>query len=158
GVLRTDGHYNEQREIQSIHQTAAQLVTDIDHRIAGLVQASRTEHDVALTRKKDEHLEQHLRSALLANATINGIGPKLRDRLVYSGFRTAADINSTVLSVRDIGLRRGNDLLGWRRALEQTARMTEPKQLSIEEASIIRVHYEQQKTSLWAQRDRELQG
>jgi hypothetical protein len=84
---------------------------------------------------------------------ISGIGTTLRDRLIRAGFETAADINSGVYRVPDIGDKRGKELLAWRRSVEQEAKATEPKALPADELATIRARFQQQKQQLQEQRE-----
>jgi serine/threonine protein kinase len=156
--LRTATHDNETQELRRLQKDVDQAVTDIDRRIVGLNQAEKSERDIALRRKQEQHLRTRLQSALLSSADISGIGPKLRERLIQAGYRTAADINQGVFGVvRQIGSRRGSDLLSWRRSVEYEARATEPTTLPPDEVAGIRTRYDQQRVSLQAQRGGELQ-
>ncbi len=153
--LRDDNRDSEAREIQVLRREVARVVADLDQQMAQLAQAERQEHDTTLKWRQEQHLQQRLHMAFVRSAGIPGIGAKLLDRLIRSGYRTAADINHGIFNVRDIGRRRGGDLLAWRRAVESQARATGPKALPTEEADLIRARYERQLGFLQAQRAKE---
>src|SRR5262245_30771051 len=96
GRLRVAIRDNEEQELRTLQRDMTGAIADLDRRIASLPQEERDEYHQALTRLKEQHLQQRLQSVLLANATIPGIGSKIRDRLISAGFRTAADITRQV--------------------------------------------------------------
>jgi hypothetical protein len=151
-LLRSACRDKEHQELRQLQGDVAQVVADIDRRIAGLAQAEQDELSSALKARQEQHVLRRLQSAPLSNATISGIGPKLRERLLHAGFRTAADITWRVLGVRDIGSQRGHALLAWQRSVEQRARATSPTSLPTDEVAAIRARYRQEQESLQSQR------
>jgi DNA-binding helix-hairpin-helix protein with protein kinase domain len=155
--LRTANSDNEAHELRQLGWDVAQAVGDLERRIAALNTAEADERDGILKRRQGLHLQQRLQAASLSFVKLYGIGPKLRDRLMGAGFRTAADINHRVFRVKDIKDQRGETLLAWRRSVEQEARATEPKALPPQEVAAIRARYQPQQEALHAQRAQELE-
>jgi serine/threonine protein kinase len=155
--LRTANLDNENKELSRLRVDVSQAVADLDRRIARLPQVASEERESALKRMQEQHLQQSLQTALLAHATLGGIGHKLRERLIAAGFWTAAHIDWKVFQVPDIGDKRGQELLHWRESVEQRARATAPKALPPDELNAIRARYQQQLELCQAQKESDYQ-
>jgi hypothetical protein len=133
-------------------------VAALNRRIADLNQAEATELDRTLKAKQQQHIAAYLRCFGLDRTFIQGIGPVLRERLIHSGFRTAADVDFyRVQRVHGIGPIRARSLADWQSSLEAQARRTMPSALSHIEVAAIRANYEGQRRALEQQRDSEVQ-
>jgi len=133
-------------------------VAALNARIAELNQAEITELNRRLQAKQREHIDDYLRRFRLESASIQGIGPAFKERLVKAGFCTAADVNFyRVQRVRGIGSARARSLAYWRDSIEAEARKTMPSALSHIEAAAIRARYDGQRRALEQQRDSHVQ-
>lgn len=133
-------------------------IATLNGRISALNQAETTELDRALQTEQQQHITDYLRKFRLDRAIIPGIGRAFKERLMGSGFHTAADIEFyRVLHVNGIGPARARSLSNWRAGLETGARKTIPSALSPIEAAAIRAKYEGQRRLLEQQRDCEQQ-
>jgi hypothetical protein len=142
--------------LRKIQNDVGAKVSTLNGQIAALAQAESTELANALRARQEQHLAAYLRQFSLQSASIPGIGPKLRARLLASGFHTAADVDFyAVQRVRGIGPVHANAIAKWRKSLEAGARSTMPSALSQSEAAAIRAKYEGQRRALEDQRDRE---
>jgi hypothetical protein len=142
--------------LRKIHNDIGAKVSTLNGQIAALAQAESTELANALRGRQEQHLAAYLRQFSLQSASIAGVGPAFRARLLASGFHTAADVDFyAVQRVHGIGPVRANAIVNWRRSLEARARSTMPSALSQSEAAAIRAKYEGQRRALEDQRDRE---
>jgi hypothetical protein len=89
----------------------------LESRLREIQSRIRSEEGVIVT--------NYLRQFSLDRATIPGIGPTFKGRLIASGFCTAADIDFyKVQGVHGIGPTRADALVNWRNSLEVQAKMT----------------------------------
>jgi hypothetical protein len=142
--------------LRKIHNDIGAKVSTLNGQIAALAQAESTELANTLRGRQEQHLAAYLRQFSLQSASISGVGPVFRARLLASGFHTAADVDFyAVQRVHGIGPVRANAIVDWRKSLEARARSTMPSALSQSEAAAIRAKYEGQRRALEDQRDRE---
>ncbi len=133
-------------------------VAALNGQISALNQAETTELNQALQAKQQRHITDYLRQFGLDRATIPGIGPAFKERLIRSGFHTAADIDFyRVQRMHGIGPARARSLADWRRSLEGQARRTMPSALSHSEEATIRARYEGRRRTLEQQGNSEQQ-
>jgi DNA-binding helix-hairpin-helix protein with protein kinase domain len=144
--------------LRRIQNDIGAKVAALNGRIADLNQAETTELIQTLQAKQKQHIADYLRRFSLDRASIRGIGPAFKERLIGSGFVTAADVDYyRVQGVHGIGPTRARSLADWRSSLEAQARRTMPSALSHIEAAAIRANYEGQRRALEQQRDSEVQ-
>jgi len=144
--------------LRRIQNDIGAKVAALNGRIADLNQAETTELNRTLQAKQQQHIAAYLRRFSLDRASIQGIGPAFKERLIGSGFLTAADVDFYhVQRVHGIGPTRARSLADWRSSLEAQARRTMPSALSHIEAAAIRANYEGQRRALEQQRDSEVQ-
>jgi hypothetical protein len=144
--------------LRRIQNDIGAKVAALNGRIADLNQAETTELNRTLHAKQQQHIAAYLRRFSLDRASIQGIGPAFKERLIGSGFLTAADVDFyRVQRVHGIGPTRARSLADWRSSLEAQARRTMPSSLSHIEAAAIRANYEGQRRALEQQRDSEVQ-
>ncbi|KXB96878.1 MAG: hypothetical protein AA908_09760 [Chlorobi bacterium NICIL-2] len=151
---RRASNQQQAEALQKIRNDIGAKVADLNRQIASLNQAEADELTRALQATQQQHIAAHLRRFSLEHATIPGIGPAFKARLMRSGFHTAADVEFyRVQHVHGIGPARARSLANWRSSLEAQARKTMPSALSPSEVSTIRSKYEGLRRTLEQQRD-----
>ncbi|CAI7974334.1 protein kinase YegI [Frankia sp. Hr75.2] len=72
---------------------------------------------------RDRQLRRHLERQYVSSASIRGIGPNLKQRLVAYGVNTAADVNQArVMEIPGFGDVKTGSLVAWRDSCERTFR------------------------------------
>jgi predicted flap endonuclease-1-like 5' DNA nuclease len=144
-----------QEELTALKQIQDRIGTEVanlNRKIAALSLSESEELSKALQLTQMQALNNHLRSYRIADASIPGVGDKLKTRLRYSGITTAADIEYwRVTQVDGIGDNKAMALTDWRRWVESIART--PSSLSQAEVTNIKNKYQAQKQQAEAQRD-----
>lgn len=108
---RTKLDLEEARELAGIRKPIQARVQMLDQKVSGLRSSEANELGAALKNLQTQHLLNHLRGRPIDGANVSGIGPKLKERLISAGFRTAADIEySGVQRVQRIGPRLASEL------------------------------------------------
>ena len=104
--------------------------------------------------KQKQYLKDYLSQYRIRDASISGIGDKLKARLETAGICTATDITrNRVTSVEGIGLNKSGALISWRDSLEKQARTKMPTSLTPIELKNITQKYESQRLSIESQRN-----
>ena len=144
--------------LRRIQNDIGAKVAALDAQIATLNQGETKELSQTLQARQQQHIAAYLRRFSLERASIPGIGPAFKARLISSGFHTAADVDYyRARGVRGIGPTRAHSLADWRSDLEAQARRTMPSALSHGEAATIRAKYEGQRRTLELRRGSEQQ-
>jgi hypothetical protein len=131
-------------------------ISKLNQQISSLVQAESNEVSNTLQRKQDQFITDYLRQCRISDASISGIGDKLKVRLRAAGIHTAADITYyKVTSIEGIGQNKGRALANWRDSLTAHAqtKMRMPTSLSQSEINSIKQKYDVQKRQLENQRN-----
>jgi DNA-binding helix-hairpin-helix protein with protein kinase domain len=120
-------------------------------KINALVQAEDHEIAITLQRVQQEFIESCLNQTFLLNASLPGIGAKLKNRLIQGGLQTAAHITYwRATSISGIGASKANVLMKWRAEVEAAATRTAPSSLPAHWLAAIRSKYQNQRVSLEA--------
>jgi len=86
---------------------------------------------------QERYFSESLRRTLVSEAKIDGVGPKMKQRLVSSGIASAADVGyARVRSVQGFGDAKAGSVANWRVSVEHQLRANAPKSLpaAVEEA------------------------
>jgi len=150
---RRDISTSETNKLNSLQATLGNQVSELDRKISGLKQQEANEKNSAANALQNSHVQNYLRSHSLMSSWIPGIGETYKSRLFYSGFQTAADIDSSVRRVSGIGATRETALILWRQGLEHEARMSAPN-LSSQERQAIENKYRQARQTHEAEKQR----
>src|SRR5205814_8452399 len=107
----------EDRELDALDEIAWQLrqvANTSTQRINQSFLDEQTELEQTLTNMRQRFVLDYLRQHRLADAGIDGIGPKLKERLRAAGIETAADVEpQKVRAVDGIGDAKARDLEDW---------------------------------------------
>lgn len=142
----------EMAALKQIQDRIGNEVANLTRKIAALDQSESEELSKALHLTQMQALNNHLRSYRIADASIPGVGDKLKTRLRHSGITTAADIEYwRVTQVDGIGDNKAMALSAWRRWVESLARI--PSSLNQAEVVNIRNKYQAQRQQAEAQKD-----
>jgi hypothetical protein len=144
---------SETNKLNSLQGTLGSQVSELDRKISGLNQNEANEKIKAVNALQQSHIQNYLRSRSVRSSSIPGIGEAYKNRLAYSGFVTAADIDWGVTRVSGIGQARGAALMGWRQYLEASARQSAPS-LSSSARQAIEYKYRQERQTLEAGKQR----
>jgi hypothetical protein len=111
-----------------------------------LVRREQAEIETALRALQQAHIERGLASCSIKDATIPGIGPKLKNRLAASGILTALDASDfSVSQVPGFGEAKRLALMNWRTAIHQQVDATKPRELPADQLETIKNKYQQWK-------------
>ena len=105
-----------------------------------------------------EYLIGGLKNTTVHDAKIQGIGPKLKDRLAMAGITVAGDVHEARLrGIQGIGDAKVSALVAWRRSVEQQLQNTAPSSLPPIQEQEIRLRYSQQIAAAGKEEEAELQ-
>lgn len=145
---RRDNGSSETNKLNSLQGTFRNQISDLDRRIGGLNQQEAADKARTLKPLYDSHMQNYLRSHLVADSWIPGVSATVKSRMAAYGFRTAADIEYwRVRTVPGIGQTRGGALVQWRQGLESEARLSAPN-LSSQQRSTIENKYRNDRETL----------
>lgn len=139
--VRDEIFRKEQLDLQKIESDLQALLKEINTQRQRLLDEEEKEVADALAEQKRKALEAYLRKHSIDTAVIDGVGPTLKNRILNSGIRSAADFfdikivntswgrysNNTAyilvpgnrsIKVEGIGPHKARALLAWRRKLE----------------------------------------
>jgi len=129
-------------------------ISKLKQQLSSLIQAESNEISNILQVRQDQFVTGYLSRRQIIDASIPGIGYKLKMRLQAAGIHTAADITHyNVTSVEGIGRNKGSAVVSWRDSLTTQAKMLMPTSLSPSEIGGIKQKYEIRKRQLENQRD-----
>ena len=122
----------EARDIQMIEGRFQSKASAERSEVSRLEGQRDAELATALATMQKQHLARHLQGRSLRDASISGIGEKLRERLMHSGIRTADDASRyRVSAVAGIGPQKAAAVAAWRGQIENAAKQTQPRSLDI---------------------------
>lgn len=110
-----------------------------DNQLDNINQAEKARLQDTLSQMQTDSVTKELLLARVLNATIPGVNLKLKERIRNSGITSAEDVNLINLkNVPGLGEETIQELLGWRREIENYAQLLMPKRLDTEtEAKIV---------------------
>ncbi len=124
----------EDRELDALDEIAWQLrqtTNTATQRINQSFLEEQAELEQTLTTMRQRFVVEYLRQHRLADASIDGVGPKLKERLLSAGIETAADIDpQRIRTVDGIGEAKARDLEDWAKLHRSQAETLVPKSLS----------------------------
>lgn len=109
-----------------------------------LARSQKNEISETLQRLQNQHIEDGLRAASIADKQILGIGSKFKERLAAHRILTAADVNKDSLSaVEGFGEIKKQTMLLWRRSVEVRVNLAKPTKVPSETLNPILERYQQ---------------
>jgi len=151
-ALRQEINSKEAVAVQQVQAHLGGIVSGLNRQISALSQAETSELSSTLSTLRKQAITSYLLCQPIEQATIKGIGDKLKARLRVAGIRTAADVEyARVTRVEGIGESKARSLLAWRDHLASFAKV--PSALSPGEINAIKAKYNLQKRQLESQRD-----
>ncbi len=120
------------------HTTNIQLTHQERER---LQHAEHDEMSSALQRIQDNHIQEGLNNTRISEASIPGIGPKLKERLAYHGFITAKNVSPSISSVEGFGQAKSQAIIDWRNHVYSHFNSTKPSSLPSEISERIKQKY-----------------
>jgi DNA-binding helix-hairpin-helix protein with protein kinase domain len=120
----------EAQELACVCKPVQARLQALDQKRTALQTAEANELATALKNLQAQHLLNYLRGSSIERASVPGIGPKLKQRLMAAGFRNAADVEYyRVLRVERIGPQLASGLVAWRQEIERAAAAFTPRAL-----------------------------
>jgi len=108
-------------------------------------QLQKDEHnelDVALKNLQRSFVLTGLSNALILNATIPGIGPKLKERLIANGITNAARVDNRIDSIQGFGEAKLIEIKNWRNMILTELNYNIPKEIPIPQSEAIKKKFE----------------
>ncbi len=125
---RTDAHHN--------------LLNGLAARRSELLKSEEDELASALKSLQDRHLIDGLMAASIRSADIDGVGPKLKERLIGSGIENAVGISyARVSAIQGFGEAKTQAIVAWRRKVERDLETTKPIKLPQEVEEPIKIKH-----------------
>ncbi len=107
----------------------------------GFFKAEQTEIDTTLLNLQQNYIQKGLASSYIKDATIPGVGPKLKERLVTYHIYSADHISDKISEIPGFGDAKCQALVGWRTLVYTQLESTKPVELSNEQLeSIKQIH------------------
>ena len=108
----------------------------------GLLRAETDEINTTLKNIQEKHIENGLVNSVIKDATIPGIGPKLKERLAGHGIGSAAHITNKIAEIPGFGESKRQALFDWRNAAIAGLDSTKPISLTNEQLESIMHKYQ----------------
>jgi hypothetical protein len=108
----------------------------------GLFEAERDEIQNALQTLQRDHMDNGLAAAQVQEATIAGIGPKLKERLAAHGVTSAAHVSEQIAQFSGVGEAKHRALMNWRASVLARLESTRPHALSHGQLQTIQQKYQ----------------
>jgi len=117
-------------KINELETASKNRQLQLSNQYQNTVEAEKAKFLSLLQQKVNAHISRQLHSARLLDATISGVGPKLKERMILSGINSAADVTpNALLSVSGLGEVKRQEVLNWRRWIEIHAQKSAPTKL-----------------------------
>ena len=111
--------------------------------------AFSTQRQDLQNRVREQQFEDHLRSTLIEDATISGIGKARKATLAAYGIETAMDVDSAALErVRGFGETLRGELIKWRRSVEQAFRFDAARGIPLADLRALSMSFHQRRSVL----------
>jgi hypothetical protein len=140
--------------LATVRRTFDTNVTDLDRQLNEVDFAEGQELAHALKTSQLQHLQSVLSGFSISDTEIPKVGRSFRLRLVASGFKTAMEIDASVIDVAGIGPVRAAALKAWKADLEARARTNSLKTVPTDNEAIVRAKFRQQRDWLKSERER----
>lgn len=129
-------------ELENQVRAASQRIQAAQQKQEELKQAEQKELEVTLLTLQKTYIEKGLASHLIKDASIPGIGPKLKERLAEHHVLSAAQVNERVAQIPGMGKAKQLVLHSWRNIVNVRLNATKPARLSDEERAEINRKYQ----------------
>lgn len=127
-----------QKNLQADSKTIQACIKERDQ----LFRAEKEEIQAALRTLQKNYIENGLAAASLKEATITGIGPKLKERLAGHGILSAAHVDHKSIELPSFGETKRQVLLNWRSSVLVGLESTKPAALSSKQLELIKQNYQ----------------
>jgi len=140
---------DEQTAIRLRKSKHEQLLAKYQGRVRKLQEQENEERELVLKHLQEQHLVGGLKSTTIETAQISGVGPKLKQRLVVAGIRSAKDVSlSRVMQVSGFGEAKAQSVVDWRWEVERDLKQTQPLELPVEQDERIAQKYQNSKNAV----------
>jgi hypothetical protein len=134
----------ESRKLEELNRGLGAQISDLQRRLLDLPAEEAREGAYLLRRNQEQHIRMAMHHATIDRAQLKGVyvSKQLRDALIASGVRCAADVTpSAVNRVRGFGPVRVRALVDWASGIMTHAQQTMPRGLLTEKRDEIRKKY-----------------
>jgi micrococcal nuclease len=91
--------------------------------------AEKEEYFSALKRLQDKHIIDGLENTLISEASIPGVGPVFKERLIAHGIKSAKDINPNDFIAEGFGVAKSQAVIAWRNQVYSEFNSNKPRSL-----------------------------
>jgi hypothetical protein len=109
---------------------------------AGLFQSEKDEINAALKTLQKNYIENGLAAASIQEATISGIGQKLKERLAEYSILSAAEITEKISELPGFGDTKHQALISWRSSVIEELEISKPSSLPQKKLEAIQPRYQ----------------
>ncbi|MDD5370442.1 MAG: hypothetical protein PHQ40_15270 [Anaerolineaceae bacterium] len=121
---------DEERSVAERKKVYQDQIARLDQQHQASEQSEKDEIDRTLHQLQSNYYAKGLQSEDIESATILGIGPKMKEKLIISGVRCAGDISAQhILTIPGFGEAKVQVLVAWRRLVELRLDISKPKHL-----------------------------
>jgi hypothetical protein len=117
-------------------------ITETTQNTKKLKRSEQSEIDTHLKQIQDAYIHQGLKSHSIDEAKIPGVGPKNKEKLLTYRIRSAADVDSKILSIQSLGKAKAQAVLDWRNRVNTELNITKPQRIPEEQELLIHQKYE----------------
>jgi len=140
---------NLNAKINELETASKNRQIQLSNQYQNTIEAERGKLQSLLQQKVNAHISRQLHSARLLDASVSGVGPKLKERMILSGINSAADITpNALLSVSGLGDVKRQEVLNWRRWVENQAQRSAPKNLDDSTINSIKLEFQKTKEGI----------
>jgi len=125
------------------------ILAECKTKLNNLQTQEQDERAVELKWIQDKHFNEGMVSTTLDKGKISGVGPKLKQRLIASGIRTANDVSySRVLQVSGFGEAKARSVVNWSIDVERELKRTQPTKISLDKEEYISNKYQRARNAV----------
>lgn len=147
-------NHDEAGALKKLQQGLGSDISSLAQKIASTNQEESAEISTRLNAIQDQFIKDYLKRKLISDASISGVGAKLRERLHIANIITAADIEySRILRVEGIGENKARAMLSWKMLMLTLAKTDMPKFLDLNEVERITSKYRIKRVQLENQKN-----
>jgi hypothetical protein len=129
-------------EVQNQIKVNTDYIQQAKQKREDLKRAEQTEMQATLLATQNEYIRGGMNAARITDASISGIGPALKQRLIEHGYKTAASITSQITTVEGFGPAKSQAVIDWHNKINAGLNSSKPVVLAPEQMKIIRDKFE----------------
>lgn len=119
------------------------------NQLENLSNAERAKLQATLQQLQSSYVAKYLTSTRLLDASISGVGPKLKERMIKAGINSAADVSAAALAnISGLGEAKVKEVLNWRGWVDYQAKKAAPQQLDEAISRSISAEFQQKRNAI----------